>query len=58
MVMGSVELALTATAYVDLLRRPQQQVRGRKLWWSLGILVQPIGPIVYLVWGVRHDVTD
>ncbi|MEI8080522.1 MAG: PLD nuclease N-terminal domain-containing protein [Actinomycetes bacterium] len=58
LVVGSVELALTATAFVDLARRPQPQVRGSKVWWSLGILVQPIGPIAYLVWGVRRDAAD
>jgi len=53
LVVGSIELALTATAYVDLARRPAAQVRGRKGLWALGILVQPVGPIAYLAWGAR-----
>lgn len=53
LVVGSVELALTATALVDLARRPAEQVRGRKALWALGVLVQPVGPIAYLAWGAR-----
>jgi hypothetical protein len=51
--MVSVELALTATALVDLARRPAAQVRGRKGWWALGCVVQPVGPIAYLAMGRR-----
>ncbi len=50
---ASVELALTATALVDLVRRPRAQVRGPKGLWVLGLVVQPVGPIAYLAWG-RH----
>ncbi len=53
LVVGSVELALTATALVDLARRPAEQVHGRKALWLLGILVQPVGPVVYLAWGAH-----
>jgi hypothetical protein len=51
--VASVELALTATALVDLVRRPADQVRGRKAVWGLVVLLQPIGPVAYLAWG-RH----
>ena len=57
LVVGSTELALTATALVDLARRPAAQVRGRKGLWVLGILVQPIGPVVYLAWGAHRPAT-
>lgn len=49
LVGASTELALTATALVDLIRRPADQVHGRKLWWGMAIFVQPVGPIAYLV---------
>jgi hypothetical protein len=49
--LGAVELALTATALVDLARRPGDQVRGRKALWAIGVLVQPVGPIAYLCVG-------
>jgi hypothetical protein len=51
----SVELALTATALVDLVRRPREQVRGPKPLWALGLVVQPVGPIAYLALGRRRS---
>ena len=51
LVAASVELALTATALVDLIRRPAAQVRGPKALWALGCFVQPVGSIAYLVFG-------
>ena len=54
LVAASVELALTATALVDLARRPREQVRGPKPLWLLGCFVQPVGPIAYLAIGVRR----
>ena len=50
-VLGSVELALTATAAVDLLRRPAERIRGPKALWWPAIFVQPVGPVAYLAWG-------
>ena len=44
----SVELSLTATAAVDLARRPDERVRGSKRRWAWALLVQPVGPIAYL----------
>jgi hypothetical protein len=52
--LASVELALTATALADLLRRPATQVRGDKRLWAIGVFIQPIGPIAYLTWGARR----
>lgn len=54
LVLVSVELSLTATAIVDLVRRPADQIRGRKGVWAMGLLVQPVGPIAYLAWGARR----
>ena len=53
---ASVELALTATALVDLVRRPRELVRGPKPLWGLGLVVQPFGPIAYLALGRRAAV--
>jgi Phospholipase_D-nuclease N-terminal len=51
---GAVELVLTTLALVDLVRRPAAQVRGRKALWALGSVVQPVGPVAYLLLGRRH----
>ena len=57
LIVGSVELALTVTALVDLIRRPADHVRGDKRLWALGVFVQPVGPIAYLTWGARGSST-
>ncbi len=54
--IASIELALTATALVDLATRPSEMVRGRKKWWALASFIQPIGPVAYLAWGRRTHV--
>ena len=46
--LASIELALTATAAVDLIHRPADQIHGRKGVWALALFVQPVGPIAYL----------
>jgi hypothetical protein len=55
LVAVSIELALTATALVDLARRPRELVRGPKALWVLGCFVQPVGPIAYLTVGARRS---
>lgn len=50
-VIGTAEVALTAWAVTDLVRRPVEQVRGPKPLWCVGMIVQPFGPIAYLVAG-------
>lgn len=51
---SAVELVLTTIALVDLARRPQEQVRGSRALWMLGVWVQPVGPIAYLMVGRRR----
>ena len=53
-VAAGVELVLTSIALVDLARRPAAQVRGPKALWVLGSVVQPVGPIAYLLFGRRQ----
>ena len=52
-VAASVEVGLSAVALVDLARRPAVMVRGPKPIWIAGCVVQPFGPIAYLVFGRR-----
>lgn len=49
----ALEVALTTIALVDLVRRPSEEVRGPKVLWALGCVVQPIGPMIYLAFGRR-----
>jgi hypothetical protein len=50
---GVLEAVLTGYVLRDLSRRPKEQVRGPKLLWRAGSLVQPVGPVAYLAFGRR-----
>lgn len=51
--LAAVEVALTTWAGKDLASRDASEVRGPKLLWGAALLVQPVGPIAYLVAGRR-----
>jgi len=53
LVAASVQLSLAATAWVDLARRPSEQVTGPKAAWAAVIAVNFVGPIAYFVAGRR-----
>ncbi len=53
--LGAIaELVLTTIAVADLARRPARQMRGSKLLWLVTFVVQPFGPILYLLVGRRR----
>jgi hypothetical protein len=54
LVLGSIQLALAATAWTDLARRPAKQVNGRKGIWAAVIAINWIGPLSYFRWGRRR----
>lgn len=54
LVAGSVQLALAATAWTDLARRPAKRVNGPKGVWAAVIGVNFAGPIAYFIWGRRR----
>ncbi len=51
---AGAQLALAATAWIDLARRPPEQVRGSKSTWAALIAVNFIGPISYLTIGRKR----
>jgi Phospholipase_D-nuclease N-terminal len=51
--LGSLQLVLAATAWLDLARRPADAVNGRKAVWAAIIAVNWVGPLSYLRWGRR-----
>jgi len=53
---AAAELVMTAITLVDLARRPARQVRGSKPLWLAAFVVQPFGPILYLLLGRRRTV--
>ena len=54
LVLGSIQLSLAATAWIDLARRPARQVNGRKGIWAAVIAINWIGPLSYFRWGRRR----
>ena len=50
---GAVEVVMTTWCLRDLARRPAAQVRGPKALWLPAMVVQPVGPLAYLLWGRR-----
>jgi hypothetical protein len=52
--LGAMELVTTTVAMVDLARRPRELVRGPKLAWVAAAVVQPFGPVAYLLLGRRR----
>jgi hypothetical protein len=53
-VIGSVQVALAAAAWIDLARRPAALVRGPKPAWALAIAVNFVGPVSYFAFGRRR----
>lgn len=51
--LGVVEVGLLLVAEVDIQRRPEAQVVGRKAWWRAIRLINVIGPLSYFRWGRR-----
>ena len=47
LVVGSVQLSLAVTAWINLLRRPAHLVRGSKVVWAAVIGVTFVGPVAY-----------
>jgi hypothetical protein len=53
-ILGAVEVVATTAAVVDLARRPRDEVRGPKALWWPAFVVQPFGPLAYLLLGRRR----
>ena len=50
-VVAAAQLALTAAAYRDLVKRPADEVNGPKAAWALAIAVNWVGPLTYFAKG-------
>ena len=57
LVGAAVQLALAATAWTDLARRPAEEVNGPKAMWAVLIAVNFIGPLSYFVFGRKRSGT-
>ena len=51
-VIAFVQIALLASAAIDLIRRPASEVRGGRKWaWFPVLFVNFVGPVVYFLLG-------
>ncbi|MDX9954956.1 MAG: PLD nuclease N-terminal domain-containing protein [Anaerolineae bacterium] len=51
-----IEMGLLIFALLDLLKRPEEQLKGSKTMWLLiVVLVNIIGPIVYFALGRKDE---
>lgn len=57
---AAAEAALKAVAYIDLKRRPAENIRGPKWVWASALVVNSFGviPVSYFVFGRRAASTD
>lgn len=55
---ATLQIALAASAWADLARRPATQVRGSKKWWAVAIAVNFLGPVAYFTRGRIHEHTQ
>jgi hypothetical protein len=53
--LAAIEAVLTTLALRDLAARPADEVLGPKWLWRIACLVQPFGPVAYLLVGRRPD---
>lgn len=51
--VGSVQVALLASAWADLATRPAEEVNGSKGKWALICLINIAGPLAYFAKGRR-----
>ena len=51
---GAIQLALMMAALVDLWRRSEEEIRGKKPLWIAATFVNFIGPIAYFLFGRRR----
>ena len=49
--MGVVELVLVTLALWDISHRPDNEINGKKRTWVMASLIQPVGPIIYFIFG-------
>ena len=52
---AAIEAVLTTTALRDLHSRKGSELNGPKWVWRLAMLIQPVGPIGYLILGRKRS---
>ena len=55
-IVGLIQFLLLVAAQIDLTVRPAEQVRGKKIYWRLGALINFWGPLAYFIFGIRRGI--
>ena len=53
-VIGAVQVSLLIAALRDIRRRSPEEIKGSKKLWTAALVVQPIGPISYFLFGRKR----
>jgi hypothetical protein len=54
-IMALVEIVLVSLALRDIAHRPESEINGKKRTWVLTSLIQPVGPIIYFIFGRKSS---
>jgi hypothetical protein len=57
-VLAVVETILTVWALLDIKNRPEEQINGKKITWVMTSLIQPVGPIIYFIFGRKREMAE
>ena len=57
-IIGMIQVALFLAAQIDMIFRPADQVRGKKLYWRLAAFINFFGPLAYFIFGIRRSSGD
>lgn len=52
--LSCTQISLALTAWIDLARRPADQIAGRKSAWAAVIAINFVGPALYFLRGRRR----
>jgi len=51
---STVQIGLLIAALVNIYRRSQEEIWGRKWWWTVASFVNFVGPVSYFLFGCKR----
>lgn len=51
---GTLQMGLLLAALMDIYRRPEEEIQGKKWLWTLAAFVNFVGPISYFLIGRKR----
>lgn len=53
-ILGVVQLSLLVAALVDIWRRPEEEIQGSRVTWTLVSFINFFGPVSYFLFGRKR----